>query len=141
MGDRGQVLLMAGALCMALVGASCGQGYSMISHFQNLEDGREDRTSIVFKMNRRPIKLELYMRVDEGSAVIELAHPDGRTIDYLEIKGPGIRELRKELAKEPGSWGLNVSAKGGNISYWAALHDRSEYLGPDDQARRLVERK
>ncbi len=139
--NRYRLLIQAGALGLALTGGSCGQSYSLVSHFQNLEDGREDRTSVVFKMNRRPIRLELYMRVDEGTAVVQLEHPDGRTIDYLEIKGPGIREYRKELAKEPGSWGLSISARGGNISYWAALHDRSEFLGPDDQARRLVERK
>lgn len=97
--------------------------------------------SVVFKLNRRPIKLELYMRVDGGSAVVELDHPDGRTIEYLKIKGPGIRELRKELVKEPGSWGLRVSAIGGSVSYWAALHDHSEYIGADEQARHLVERK
>ncbi len=140
-GIRRGLLAWAGALGLALAGASCGQGYSLISHFESLEDGRENRANVVFKLNRRPIKLELYMRVDEGSAVVELDHPDGRTIEYLEIKGPGIRELRKELPKEPGSWGLRVSARGGSVSYWAALHDRSEYMGPDDQAKRLVERK
>jgi hypothetical protein len=72
---------------------------------------------------------------------VELDHPDGRTTDSLEIKGPGIRELRKEFAKEPGSWGLRVTAKGGTVSFWAALHDRKDFQGPDDQARRLVERR
>jgi hypothetical protein len=138
---RRRLLAWAGALGLALAAASCGQGSALVSRVVSLEDGRENRSSVVFKLNRRPIRLELYMRVDEGSAVVELDHPDGRTIEYLEIKGPGIRELRKELPKEPGSWGLSVSAKGGSVSYWAALHDRSEYLGPDDQAKRLVERK
>lgn len=81
------------------------------------------------------------MRVDEGSAVVELDHPDGRTTEYLEVKGPGIREVRKEYPKEPGSWGLRVTARGGSVSYWAAMHDGTRYMGPDAQARRLVERK
>ena len=140
-GIRRRLLSWAGVVGLALAGVSCGTGYSLISRFESLEAGREARSSVVFKLNHRPIKLELYMRVDEGSAVVELDHPDGRTIEYLKIDGPGIRELRKELPKEPGSWGLRVTASGGNVSYWAALHDRSGYIGPDDQARRLVERK
>ena len=140
-GIRRGLMAWAGFLGLVLAGVSCGQGYSLVSHSESLDDGRENRTSVVFKLNHRPIKLELYMRVDEGSAVVELDHPDGRTIESLEFRGPGIRELRKELPKEPGSWGLKVRAKGGGVSYWAALHDRAEYIGPDDPARRLVERK
>ena len=133
--------LAAGALAIALSAASCGDRYSYISRSESLADGREGRASVVFSLNRRPVKLELYIRVDEGTAVVELDHPDGRTTETLEIQGPGIKDIRKEFAKEPGSWGFSVTAKGGSVSYWAALHDRKRYQGPDSQARRLVERR
>ncbi len=129
-----------GVLALALTGSSCAEGYSFTSNCERLSDGHEGSTSVAFKMNHNPVKLELFLHVREGSAVIELDHPDGRTTESLEISGPCLRELRKEFAKEPGSWGLRVSAKGGSVLYWAALHDRKKYQGPDDQDRLLVER-
>lgn len=125
---------------LALTGASCGEGYSFASNCERLSDGQEGRASVAFKMNGSSVKLELLLHVCEGSAIVELDHPDGRTTESLEISGPCLRELRKEFAKEPGSWGLRVSAKGGSILYWAALHDRKKYQGPDDRDRFLVER-
>lgn len=136
-----KLLCIVGAFAFALAGASCGENYSYTSRCESLADGQDGRASAAFSMNRRPVKLELYVRVDEGSAVVELDHPDGRTTEFLEIKGPAIRNVRKEFAKEPGSWGLLVTAKGGTVSYWAALHDRKKYQGPDYKARRLVEGK
>ena len=127
-------------LALAALLVSCGERYSFASCSANLVEGRDDRTSVTFALNHRPIKLELYLRVEGGKAVVELDHPDGRTTESFEVLGPGIREIRKEYRKEPGSWGLRVSALGGNVSYWAALHDRKKYEGPDEDARRLVDR-
>jgi hypothetical protein len=138
--ERGHALLGAvGIFALALSAASCREGYAYAAFAGSLADGGSGRTSAAFALNRRPIKLELYLRLEGGSAVIELDHPDGRTTESLEVMGPGLRELRKEYPKEPGSWGLSVRAKGGAVSYWAALHDRKKYQGPDDEARRAVE--
>jgi hypothetical protein len=138
--SRRALLGAAGILAVALSCASCRESYSYASSLESLADGREWRTSVAFALNRRPIRLELYLRLEGGSAVVELDHPDGRTTESFEVSGPGIRQLRKEFPKEPGSWGLRVRAKGGAVSYWAALHDRKRYQGPDDEARRAVER-
>jgi len=124
----------------ALCAASCGETYSYTSNSERLADGKDGRTSVAFDMNRKPIKLEIYLRLSGGRAVVELDHPDGRTTEALEVEGSGIREIRKEFDKEPGSWGLRVSARGGTVTYWIALHDRKKFVGPDDEARRLVER-
>ncbi len=128
-------------LALAALALSCGERYSFSSKSANLVEGRDDRTSVAFSLNHRPVKLELYLRVEGGKAIVELDHPDGRTTESFEVQGPGVREIRKEYDKEPGSWGLRISAQGGGVSYWAALHDRKKYEGPDEDARRLVDRK
>jgi hypothetical protein len=92
-------------------------------------------------MNSRPVKLEALIRIDGAGATIEIDHPDGRTTEAIEVAGPGIRQLCKEMPKEPGSWGLRIVAKEGNAAYWVALHDRKKYIGPDEDARRYVERE
>lgn len=133
--------LLASVLCAACVlFVSCGETYSYTSNRESLADGRDGRASVAFALNRRPVKLELYLRVSGGKAVVQLDHPDGRTTEALELEGPGVREIRKEFDKEPGSWGLRIMARGGEVTYWAALHDRKKYVGPDDEAKRLVER-
>jgi hypothetical protein len=118
--------------------ASCSESYSFITNGDRVSDGGDSRTSLAFALNHRPVKLELYLNVEGGKALVELDHPDGRTMDALEFEGAGIREIRKEFDKEPGSWGLRVVARGGTVRYWAALHDRKKYIGLDDEARRLV---
>jgi hypothetical protein len=139
--DRRRALLgAAGILAVALSSASCGESYAYSSSREILPDGAEGRTGATFALDRRPIRLELYLRLEGESALVELDHPDGRTTESFEVSGPGIRQLRREFAKEPGSWDLRVRAKGGLVSYWAALHDRKRYQGPDDAARRAVER-
>jgi len=85
--------------------------------------------------------LELLIRVDGTGAIIEIDHPDGRTTETIEVAGPGIRQLCKELSKEPGNWGLRIVAKEGDAVFWVALHDRKKYIGPDEDARRYVERE
>ena len=133
--------LATATFAFSALAASCGERYSLASNSESLIEGREGGISVAFNMNHRPVKLELYLRIDGGSAIVELDHPDGRTAESFEFKGPGIREFRKEFAKEPGNWGLRVTALGGGVSYWAALHDRKKYIGPEDEAKRLVERK
>jgi len=123
---------------LALSLASCGDGFRCASSSGVLDDGAEDRTSLSFPMNRRPVRLELFLRLDGGKALVTIDHPDGRTTESLPVEGAGIHELRKELPKEPGSWGLGLVAQGGTVTYWYALHDSSKYLGPDDEARRVV---
>jgi hypothetical protein len=127
-------ILILASLCV-----SCGEPCSFTAEREILADGREGLTNLAFAMNRRPVRLELYMLLEGGSAIIEIDHPDGRTTEAFSVEGRGIREIRKEFDKEPGSWGLRVSARGGGVSYWAALHDRKGYVGPDEEARRLVE--
>jgi hypothetical protein len=92
-------------------------------------------------MNGRPVRLELYVNIEGSGATVWVDHPDGRNTETIEVPGPGIRELCKEFPKEPGSWALRMTAQGGGMEYWVALHDRRKYLGPDDEARRLVEKK
>jgi hypothetical protein len=135
------ILAAALAAAACLFCSSCGDASSFASDSGIVSDARDLRTSVSFDMNRRPVRLELRIRVDGTGATIELDHPDGRTTETIEVAGPGLRELCKELPKEPGSWGLRVSARGGEAAYWFALHDRKRYVGPDDDSRRLVERK
>jgi hypothetical protein len=127
------------ALAVSSFCASCGEDYPLASIREVLSDGHENRTSAAFAMNDRPVRLELCMRVEGTSAIVEVDHPDGRTTETIEVAGPGIRELCKEFPKEPGSWGLHITAKGGNVAYWVALHDRKKYVGPDEDAKRFVE--
>ena len=142
-GRLGMTRLVRSLACFLAIAAlcSCGESYASASCSGSLLDGRDGRASVAFSMNRRPVKLELYLRLDGSGALVEIDHPDGRTSEALEISGPGIRKIQKEFEKEPGSWGLRVAARGGAVAYWAILHDRKKYLGPDDDARRLVERK
>jgi hypothetical protein len=128
------------AFALAIFLASCGEDCSFAANSESLAEGRDGRTSVAFALNRRPVKLELYLRLDGGSALVELDHPDGRTTETFEVAGSGLREVRKEFDKEPGNWGLRVSARGGKVSYWAALHDRKKFAGPDEASRILVER-
>jgi len=83
--------------------------------------------------------LELYIELEASDAILELDHPDGRTIERIEVPGPGIREVKKEIPKEPGSWGLRLTVHNGKAAYWAALHDRKKFVGPDETGRQLVE--
>jgi hypothetical protein len=130
------------ALAVAVLCLSCGESYSSSAIDGRLEDGRDGRTSALFSMNSRPVKIELYLRLSQGaSAIVVIDHPDGRTTETLSITEPGIREVKKEFPKEPGSWGLRIEAKGGALSYWAALHDRKEFVGPDDETKRMVDRE
>ena len=128
------------AMALFALCGSCGETYHASSGHGILTEGREERMSVAFAVNGRPVTLELLMRLEGTGATIELDHPDGRTTENIEISGPGIRELLKEFPKEPGSWGLRLVAKGGNAAYWVALHDRARYIGPDDAARLFVER-
>ncbi len=128
------------AIAIAALVSACGEGYSYSVMKGRLEAGSDARTSAAFAMNRRPLRLEAYLRLSEGaSAAIVIDHPDGRTTDTLIVEGPGIRELMKEFQKEPGSWGLRLEARGGRISYWAAIHDKKKFAGPDEDERRQVE--
>lgn len=128
------------AIAISALCASCGEAYPSVFNHGSISAGREDRASIAFAMNGRPVRLELLIRVDGTGATIEVDHPDGRTTEAIEVAGPGIRELCKEFPKEPGSWGLRITASGGSAVYWVALHDRKKYVGPDADARRFVER-
>ena len=121
--------------------SSCGEAYPSVTNRGTISEGGEDRANISFAMNGRPVRLELAIRVEGSGALIEIDHPDGRTVDSIEIPGPGIRELAKELPKEPGSWGIRITTRGGTAAYWVALHDRAKYIGPDDDSRRFVERE
>jgi hypothetical protein len=121
--------------------ASCRDNFPASSSLGVLAEGREVGTSVDFAMNGRPVKLELCIRVEGTLATVEVDHPDGRTTEAIEVAGPGIRELRKEFPKEPGSWGLRLISKGGTAAYWVSLHDRKKYIGPDEDARRFVERE
>ncbi len=128
------------AMTVSAICSSCGEAYPSAISRGTLFEGREERASASFAMNGRPVRLEVCIRVDGTGATVEIDHPDGRTTEAIEVAGPGIRELCKEFPKEPGSWGLRLVARGGSAAYWAALHDRPKYLGPDEDARRLVER-
>jgi hypothetical protein len=119
--------------------ASCGEAYPASTARGVLVEGREERTSVAFAMNGRPVRLELLIRIEGTGATVEVDHPDGRSTETIEVAGPGIRELCKEFPKEPGSWGLRLVARGGSSAYWVVLHDRKRYLGPDEDARRFVE--
>jgi hypothetical protein len=123
---------------LALALSACGPGFSCATASGVLGDGAEDRASLSFSMNRRPVKLEVFLRLDGGKALVTIDHPDGRTSETLPVVGAGVHELRKELPKEPGSWGLGVIAEGGTVAYWYALHDSGAYLGPSEEARRVV---
>lgn len=136
---RGAVPWVLLSLALSASLAACGESHSYVSTAESLESGREGRASVAFELNGRPVKLELYLRLGAGTVLVELYHPDGRRTESFEVEGPGLREIRTEYAKEPGSWGLRLSARGGAIRYWAALHDRKKYQGPDDGARLLVE--
>lgn len=127
------------AIAMSLFCVSCGETYPFASNRETLSEGHEDRTSVAFAMNNRPVRLELCIRVEGTSATIEVDHPDGRTTETIEVAGPGIRELCKEFPKEPGNWGLRITSNGGDSVYWVALHDHRTYLGPDEDTRRFVE--
>jgi hypothetical protein len=121
--------------------AACAESPTVVSTRGFLNEGAEGSASAVFAMNGRPVRLELYVNIEGSGATIWVDHPDGRNIETIEVPGPGIRELCKEFPKEPGSWALRMAARGGGMEYWVALHDRKKYLGPDDEARRLVEKK
>ena len=129
------------AACLSIFALSCsGHDVSDIRQGR-VAAGSEARDSVSFAMNGRPVKLELLIRIDGPGATVEIDHPDGRTTDAIDVAGPGIRELCKEFPKEPGSWGIRVSAKDGSAAFWVALHDRKNYIGPDEAARRFVERE
>jgi hypothetical protein len=123
---------------LSLALGACDEGFRCATASGVLDSGAEDRASLSFPMNRRPVKLEVFLKLDGGKALVTIDHPDGRTTDSLPVEGAGVHELRKELPKEPGSWGLGLAALGGSLTYWYALHDSSMYLGPDDEARRVV---
>ena len=125
----------------ALFCASCTSSGTFVSTRGVLGNGREAKASAVFAMNEKPVRLELYVKVEGSSVRVELDHPDGRTTDTLIVPGPGIRELCKDFPKEPGSWGLRLYSADGTATYWVAFHDKKGYVGPDDEARRLVEGK
>ena len=131
---RAIILSSIALLCLA----SCGEGARRSSSSGLLMNGGQDRTSLSFPMNRRPVRVECVLRLDGGKAMGTIDHPDGRTTDILPVEGPGVHVLRKELAKEPGSWGLGLEARGGSVEYWYALHDSDSYLGIDDEALDLV---
>jgi hypothetical protein len=128
---------MAAGLSMLL--SACADPYPTAIDRGRIPAGNENRSSVSFAMNGRPVRLELLIRVDGSEATVEIDHPDGRTTEAIEVAGPGIRELCKEFPKEPGSWGLRMFAKEGAAAYWVALHDRKKYIGPDEDARRFVE--
>jgi hypothetical protein len=137
-GFFGQICAIA---ILILCCATCAESYTFVSNRGFLNEGVEGTAGAVFAMNGRPVRLDLYVNIEGSGVTVWVDHPDGRTTDTIEVPGPGIRELSKEFAKEPGSWGLRVSPQGGGAEYWVALHDRRKYIGPDDEARRLVERK
>jgi hypothetical protein len=128
--------LLAAAISLAL--CACDEGVRCATASGVLYDGSEDRASLSFSMNRRPVRLEVFLKLDGGKALVTIDHPDGRTSESLPVEGAGVHELRRELPKEPGSWGLGVFAQGGSVAYWYALHDSSQYLGPNDEAKRVV---
>jgi hypothetical protein len=130
-------------LAMAISAAfvSCIDPYPTAINRGRLPQGDENRSSVSFAMNGRPVRLELLIRVEGAKATVEIDHPDGRTTEAIDVTGPGIRELCKEFPKEPGSWGLRMIANGGGAAYWVAFHDRKKYIGPDEDARRFVERE
>jgi len=140
MGSRGVGIAAVAAFLSAFLSA-CSDSYASDVDQGRLFPGGENRSSVAFAMNERPVRLELLINVQGREAVVQIDHPDGRTTDSIEIRGPGIRELCKEFPKEPGSWGLRLSAKDGNVAYWVALHDRKKYIGPDESARRFVEKE
>jgi hypothetical protein len=132
---------MASAAVLSLSLSSCLEPYPTAVDRGRIPTGDESRRSVSFAMNGRPVRLELLIRVDGAKATVEVDHPDGRTTEAIDVSGPGIRELCKEFPKEPGSWGLRMIAKEGDAAYWVALHDRKNYIGPDEDARRFVERE
>jgi hypothetical protein len=127
------------AISVATLCASCGETYPSAFSHGLLSEGNEDRTSVAFDMNGRPVRLELCIRVEGRGVTVEVDHPDGRTTETIEVAGPGIRELCKEYPKEPGNWGLRMTAQGGRAAYWVALHDRRKYVGPNEDEKRFVE--
>ena len=129
------------AMAISVICTSCAEPYPTVVNRGRLPQGDENRSSVSFAMNGRPVRLELLVRVEGSSVTVEIDHPDGRTTEAIEVAGPGIRELCKEYPKEPGSWELRMIAKGGAAAYWVALHDRRKYIGPDEDARRFVERE
>ena len=139
---RSHAILAALALAAcAMFCASCARPGTFLSNRGVIKEGQEAKASATFAMNGKPVRLEVYVKV-EGSAVrVDIDHPDGRTTETLDVPGPGIREICKDFPKEPGSWGLRLSPVGGAAIYWVALHDKNAYVGPDEEARRLVEGK
>jgi hypothetical protein len=121
--------------------AACAESSTFASNRGSLAEGVEGVANAAFAMNGRSIKLELYINLTGTGATIWIDHPDGRTTEAVDVPGPGIRELLKEFPKEPGNWGLRLESRGGSATYWVALHDRRKYIGPDDEARSLVEGK
>jgi hypothetical protein len=129
--------LTAAAVLCSLISA-CGSEFRYTESSGVLRDGAEDRASLSFPLNGRSIKLELFLRLDGGAAVVTIDHPDGRTSEKLPVEGAGVHEIRKELPKEPGNWGLGLEARGGTVAYWYALHDAGRYLGFSDEAKSAV---
>jgi hypothetical protein len=129
------------AMAISMLCSSCVEPYPSAINRGRIPAGDENRSNVSFAMNGRPVRFELLIRVEGEAATIEIDHPDGRTTEAINVAGPGIRELCKEFPKEPGSWGLRMMAKEGDAAYWVALHDRKKYIGPDEDARRFVERE
>jgi hypothetical protein len=133
-----RVARLSAAAVLCFVISACGGGYRYTESSGVLNDGAEDRASLSFPLNGRSIKLELLLRVEGGSALVTIDHPDGRTSETLPVKGSGVHEIRKELPKEPGNWSLGLQARGGTVAYWYALHDAGRYLGLSDEAKSAV---
>ncbi len=131
------ILMTAGFLVLE----SCGESYDYTAHTNTIGEGETDSTSQTFRLNRSPIKLEVYARLVGADAVITLDHPDGRRTESIALVGDGIRDIQREYDKEPGSWGLNVTVKTGRVDCWLALHDRKKFVGPSDEVRNFVEGK
>jgi len=134
---RAAFRLIAAAIPLLCL-CSCGEGPRVASASGLLVEGREDRASLSFPMNSRPVRVEVFLRLEGGKAAVSIDHPDGRTSETRLFEGSGVHQFRKELPKEPGSWCLGIEARGGAVAYWYAFHDSRSYLGIDDEARGLV---
>lgn len=135
---RRAVFSLAVALFPLLCLISCAEDARVVSASGLLPDGGDERASLRFTMNRRSVRVEALLRIDAGKVVVTIDHPDGRTSEVLPFQGPGVFEVRKELPKEPGNWGIGIVAKGGEAAYWYAFHDSGSYLGVDDETRRQI---